>query len=181
VNLIDAIAKLISATAWPSAAVVVAVTLMRRHRTAIDRLLGRAESAKFPGGVELAFATVVEEQKDRVIDAAERVADAPPEQRDAEIEKLIKERDFLEKFERLRKVAHDKSLPLEERKEALTTLAYATVAYGQSLDLQPASAEGIMWKALLISVKEMLENELDEVQGIIDGFKSSKPSRPLRR
>jgi hypothetical protein len=42
------------------------------------------------------FTAAIAEQKDRVIDAAERVAEASADQRDAQIDILIEERNFLE-------------------------------------------------------------------------------------
>lgn len=72
-RLIDSLAGLVTAVAWPVAAVMVVRFLARRHRAAFERLLDRVTAVSYPGGqIDL----VVVEQEAQVEELAGRLAGA---------------------------------------------------------------------------------------------------------
>ncbi|GAB2917942.1 hypothetical protein ACFMQL_20070 [Nonomuraea fastidiosa] len=79
-RFIDSLAGLVTAVAWPVAAVVAVRFLASRHRAAFERLLDRVTAVSYPGGqIDLA----VSEQEKQVEELAERLAgsEADPEER----------------------------------------------------------------------------------------------------
>ena len=94
-KLIDAIGHLLSSIAWPAAVIVIVTMLLRRHHDALDSLFRRTETAKFPGGLELAFSKF-EEQADKVEQAATKVLDAAHEEdRESAVAELVREKEEL--------------------------------------------------------------------------------------
>src|SRR5262245_24475959 len=79
-KLIDSIAGLVGAIAWPTAVVISAWIIMRRHRAAIERLIDRVTKVGFPGG-EIDLGGAVAAQKAQVEDLERRLAGADEEQR----------------------------------------------------------------------------------------------------
>ncbi|MEV4562814.1 hypothetical protein AB0K12_03475 [Nonomuraea sp. NPDC049419] len=72
-RLIDSLAGLVTAVAWPVTAVMVARFLAGRHRAAFERLLDRVTAVSYPGGqIDLAVA----EQEAQVEELAGRLAGA---------------------------------------------------------------------------------------------------------
>ncbi|MFI6594973.1 hypothetical protein ACIBHX_01925 [Nonomuraea sp. NPDC050536] len=72
-KLIEAIAGLVGAVAWPVAVVLAVWLVMRRHRDAFGRLIDRVSSLQFPGG-QIDLNAVVEERKAEVAELVNRVA-----------------------------------------------------------------------------------------------------------
>ncbi|GAA1690469.1 hypothetical protein GCM10009733_103330 [Nonomuraea maheshkhaliensis] len=74
-KLIEAIAGLIGAVAWPVAVVLAVWLIMRRHRDAFDRLLDRLKTLTYPGG-QVDFDAVAEEQQHQVEVLSKQIADS---------------------------------------------------------------------------------------------------------
>lgn len=92
VKLIDAIADLLGAIAWPAAVAVIAIYVLRGHRDAVGGVFDRAKSVVLPGGAQIDLYEKLERQSEQhVIDAANRVADVPPEEQRSAAEDLLKE------------------------------------------------------------------------------------------
>lgn len=68
IRLIEAIAKLLGAVAWPVAVLAVAVLVLRRHRAAVDRAVDRLKSIALPGGTSLELSEVLAEQR-KIVEA----------------------------------------------------------------------------------------------------------------
>jgi hypothetical protein len=133
VKLIEAIAKLLGAVAWPAAVIAIAVFLLRRHRRAVDGILDRVESLTLPGGVEVSIGKIEKQQEQNVIAAAAKVADAPPEDREPAINELVTQSQLQRKVRRLREIVHDNKRPDSEREKALRELSnLGVVAIGHS-------------------------------------------------
>lgn len=120
IKLIEAIAKLIGSFAWPLVVAVIVWYLLRRHREAIDGMITRAESVTLPGGVE--FTMVADQAKEQVVEAAEEVTDAPPEQRSAAVDALVEQTTRAREMIHLMEVTRDRKRPREERQQALDEL-----------------------------------------------------------
>ncbi|MFI7134612.1 LuxR C-terminal-related transcriptional regulator [Nonomuraea sp. NPDC050153] len=95
-KLIEAVAQLVGAIAWPMAIVLGVRMVMRRHRDAFERLIDRVRSVSYPGGqVDLADLTVEQEQQvERLAEqaAAETVS---PGQREELVRRLTLEAERL--------------------------------------------------------------------------------------
>ncbi|WP_091090606.1 hypothetical protein [Nonomuraea wenchangensis] len=76
-KLIEAIAGLVGAVAWPVAVVVAVWLIMRKHRDAFERLLDRLKTLSYPGG-QVDFDAVVKEQQHRVEQLQDEVVAAVP-------------------------------------------------------------------------------------------------------
>ncbi|WP_327585024.1 hypothetical protein OHA25_56560 [Nonomuraea sp. NBC_00507] len=74
-KLIEAIAGLVGAVAWPVAVVLAVWLIMRKHRDAFDRLLDRLKTLTYPGG-QVDFDAVTEEQQHQVEVLSEQIADS---------------------------------------------------------------------------------------------------------
>ncbi|MFF4193342.1 LuxR C-terminal-related transcriptional regulator [Nonomuraea sp. NPDC001831] len=71
-KLIEAIAGLVGAVAWPVAVVLAVWLIMRRHRDAFGRLIDRVSSLQFPGG-QIDLAAVEAKQEEQVATLAGQV------------------------------------------------------------------------------------------------------------
>ncbi|MER6830898.1 hypothetical protein ABT352_33230 [Streptosporangium sp. NPDC000563] len=83
-KLIEAIAGLVGAIAWPVAIVLAAGMVMRRYKAAFGRLIDRMTTLSYPGGqIELAAieaAKLAEEESDQEAQVAELVEQAAGEE-----------------------------------------------------------------------------------------------------
>lgn len=122
IKLIEAIAKLVGSFAWPLAAGIIVIYLLKRHRTAVDGVFTRMTSVSLPGGIELGMQDQVEGQEQRVVEAAERVATTPPEERAPAIEELITEAERNRRFQELIAKLSNRRAPRSEREQALDEL-----------------------------------------------------------
>ncbi|RCG32010.1 hypothetical protein DQ384_05570 [Sphaerisporangium album] len=100
-KLIEAIAGLVGAVAWPIAVVLAVWLIMRRHRDAFERLIDRVTSLSFAGG-EIALAESKldareKEQRQRVDALEEQLAgdDAPEDTRRVILRELTSEAETL--------------------------------------------------------------------------------------
>uniref|UniRef100_UPI003F4930BF hypothetical protein n=1 Tax=Streptosporangium sp. CA-235898 TaxID=3240073 RepID=UPI003F4930BF len=87
-KLIEAIAGLVGAIAWPAAIVLAVWLMMRRHRAAFGRLIDRVTAVSYPGGqidlAEIEAAKLAEEEADQEAQVAELVEQAAGEEEGAE-------------------------------------------------------------------------------------------------
>lgn len=74
IRLIEAIAKLITAFAWPAAIVVGVWLVVGKQREAVRRAIGRITKLGFPGG-EIELAEQVEERRENIEQTAEELRD----------------------------------------------------------------------------------------------------------
>ena len=72
-KLIQAIAGLVGAVAWPVSIVLAVWLVMRRHRDAFERFVDRIRSLTYPGG-QIDLGEAVDAGKARVEELAEQVA-----------------------------------------------------------------------------------------------------------
>ncbi|MFI7232626.1 hypothetical protein ACIBO5_56400 [Nonomuraea angiospora] len=72
-KLIESVAGLVTAVAWPVAAVTVVRLLFSRHRAAVERLLDRIQAVSYPGG-QIDLAITEADQRAQVAELAERLA-----------------------------------------------------------------------------------------------------------
>lgn len=95
-KLIEAIAGLVGAVAWPVAIVVAVWLIMRRHRAAFGRLIDRVKSVSYPGG-QIDLEAIESEQAAQVEVLVEQVADpqASPQQIEQGARQLAKDAENL--------------------------------------------------------------------------------------
>jgi len=91
VSLIDAIAHLLGAVAWPAAVASVLIYTLRKHRAAVGGVFDRAKSIVLPGGAQIDLFEKVQEQQQHVLEAASKVAETSPKDRQLVVEELVKE------------------------------------------------------------------------------------------
>ncbi|MFC5828486.1 hypothetical protein [Nonomuraea insulae] len=72
-KLIESLAGLVTAVAWPVAAVMAVRLLLSRHRAAFERLLDRIQAVSYPGG-QIDLAITEADQRAQVEELAERLA-----------------------------------------------------------------------------------------------------------
>jgi hypothetical protein len=89
VRLIEAIAKLFDAIAWPVAVATTAIYLLSKHRDAVGRVFDRTKSIGLPGGAQIDLFEKVQEQGQQVLDAASKVAETPSQDRQAVVDELV--------------------------------------------------------------------------------------------
>lgn len=77
IRLIEAIAKLITAFAWPVAIVVGVWLVVGRQRHAFGKMMGRVKKLVFPGG-EIELAEQVEEHRENIEQTAEELRNLIP-------------------------------------------------------------------------------------------------------
>lgn len=122
VKLIEAIAKLLGAIAWPLVVGLLGWYVLAKHKSAVAGILERMQSVVLPGGVEMQLYEKVEEQEQQVIEAAARVAEAAPGDREPAIERLVTATERSDELRRLVRVVMDKNEASERRQEALDEL-----------------------------------------------------------
>ncbi|MFF3667222.1 hypothetical protein [Microtetraspora malaysiensis] len=87
-KLIEAIAGLVGAVAWPTAIVLAVWLIMRRHRSAFERLIDRVKAVSYPGGqIDL---TEIETQKQERVEELTQRAAAPEITEDERRETALK-------------------------------------------------------------------------------------------
>ncbi|MGC5010122.1 hypothetical protein ACLQ2R_05100 [Streptosporangium sp. DT93] len=83
-KLIEAIAGLVGAIAWPVAIVLAVWLIMQRHKAAFGRLIDRVTAVSYPGGqidlAEIEAAKLAEEEADQEAQVAELVEQAAGEE-----------------------------------------------------------------------------------------------------
>lgn len=73
-KLIEAIAGLVGAVAWPIAIVLAVWLIMRRHRDAFERFIDRVKAVSYPGG-QIDLAEIEDAKKARVQELEQQLAD----------------------------------------------------------------------------------------------------------
>ncbi|MBF8193041.1 hypothetical protein ITP53_46695 [Nonomuraea sp. K274] len=73
-KLIEAVAGLVGAVAWPAAFAVAVWLVMRRHKDAVARLIDRLEQIMLPGGLEIHLKVAEQQARDDIQSLVERAA-----------------------------------------------------------------------------------------------------------
>ncbi|MGP4100179.1 hypothetical protein [Nonomuraea sp. KM90] len=95
-KLIEAIAGLLGAVAWPVAIVLATRIVIRRHRLAFERLIDRVQSISYPGGqVDLGQIAIEQEHHVGALVQEASAEDLEPEQREALVRRLAREAERL--------------------------------------------------------------------------------------
>ncbi|MUN41432.1 hypothetical protein [Actinomadura litoris] len=119
IKLIEAIAKLIGSFAWPLAVLTLVIFILKRHRDAVDSVFARMTSLTLPGGIEMSMEQKLAEQEQQVIEAAERVAEAPPNEREPALQLLVEETDRHRRLQELSEIINNTRFSEAIRQKAL--------------------------------------------------------------
>ncbi|GAA2861594.1 hypothetical protein [Nonomuraea rubra] len=136
-KLIEAIAGLVGAVAWPVAVVLAVWLIMRRHRTAFERLIDRVKSVSYPGG-QIDLDAIESRQAAHVETLVEQVLD--PDAKREDIQQIA--RQLAEDAEHLGRVRQAKVDNLEA--EAMSRL----------IDAMAETPSAVMRAGRLLVVKE---------------------------
>ncbi|GAA4579755.1 hypothetical protein GCM10023194_06170 [Planotetraspora phitsanulokensis] len=135
-KVIDSIAGLVDAIAWPLAVIVAVWLIMRRHRNAIERLIDRITKVGFPGG-EIDLSGVIAGKEAQVEELEQEVVapDRDEEERREAARRLAAEAEELGRIREIRTVYVDPS-----RLDALKTYRFLAALSQSSSDDPPAEA-----------------------------------------